>query len=98
MSSVLYTECVIYDQRAPQSKGLVKTGGLEVQFNSLPKLEGLPNHVAEIYYAPQVRVFEIRVSADAKREMYPFEVDALNRWMRGLVAAVQPLLAEEVAA
>ena len=93
MSGILYKECVVFSrQQAETPKGLAKTEGVQIEFDALPALPGMPDNVAELYYAPQVRVYEIRESAHGRREMYAPEIQALQAWLSKIAAALAPLV------
>lgn len=68
------------------SRGVAKSEEIEIKLFEAPRIAGLPPHLTNIEYSPQVRVFTLRESADREREMYPAEIETLARWLTGLVA------------
>lgn len=85
MSSDLYRTRVVFDGHA----GYAKSEEVQVTLHEAPQIPGLPKHVTEIDYAPQVRVADLRESAQARREMYAPEIAAIVRWLEAIVQAVR---------
>ena len=68
MSADLYSRRLYWDGR----KGTVRADGVTVELRSAPRLT-LQDHCVEIDYAPEVRVAQIRDSAEAWREAGLFQ-------------------------
>jgi hypothetical protein len=90
MSAELYRTRLFFEARS--RSGIAKSEGVTVALFQLPDIPALPKHVVEIDYAPQVRVAELRESANARRDMTREEIEAVAQWLASLVAAVQLLM------
>lgn len=82
MSDDLYQTLLYFDGR----RGLAKAEGVAVELSEAPMIEPLPKHTAELYYYPGVRDFRIRESADAVRNLYPPEIEAIIKLLASVAA------------
>lgn len=88
MSADLYSRRLYWDGR----KGTVRADGVTVELRSAPRLT-LQDHCVEIDYAPEVRVAQIRDSAEAWRDMTVDEISAANRLIDSAASAARAALA-----
>ena len=83
MSEDLYKTMLYFDghgggfAKAEAAKGIV----VKIDLPILPALDGIPEHVSEMYVYPQIRDFRLRVSAERIREMEPPEVSAVKDFL-----------------
>lgn len=94
MTSDLYRIRLYFDAhiKSTAHRGVAKYESIEVKFVNLPQIAGLPKHLTLIDFAPQVRAWELRVSAERRREMYATEVSAVTEWLVGIeVAAIKAM-------
>lgn len=73
--------------------GVARHDGVTVDLDALPRIEGLPQHVRAIDYAPAMRVAMIRESAQAWREMTTAERVACTDFLNRIVDAVRGVVA-----
>jgi hypothetical protein len=73
-------------------RGVARHDGVEIELHSMPHIAGLPDHVAEIDFIAGTHRGELRISADAKREMTGDECEAAQAWLLDLSARVRELV------
>lgn len=88
MSNDLYKTMLSFDKH----RGLAKADGVSIELTVAPPIAGLPQHTTEIHFYPMVRDYRLRESANAMREMYPPEVEAVKGFLANLAALGKQLL------
>ena len=71
------------------ASGLARTNGISVDLTTLPRIQGLPQHLRAIDFAPATRVAMVRESAQAWREMTTAERAAALDFLFRLEMAVR---------
>lgn len=89
MSMNMWRTRLYYDEHLSCNKGAAKSEDVEVRLHSAPSIPGLPARVTFIDFAPETRCYELRESAQNRREMHPPEIEAVNKWLASIVAAVR---------
>ena len=88
MSADLYSRRLYWDGR----RGAIRADGVTVELRTAPRLSPLDRCV-EIDFAPEVRVAQIRDSAEAWRDMTVDEISAANRLIDSAASAARAALA-----
>jgi hypothetical protein len=88
MSADLYHTRLCWDGR----RGIAKMGGVQVELKTAPPMPLVP-HMAEIDYAPQVHVAQLRESAGAWRDMTAKEIEAAMALLGDVAIAARTPLA-----
>lgn len=73
--------------------GLVRHVGVTVDLTALPHIDGLPQHLRAIDYAPAMRVTLLRESAQAWREMTAPEREACAHFLVRVAGVVRGAVA-----
>jgi hypothetical protein len=73
-------------------RGVVRHDGVEIALHSMPHIAGLPGHVVEIDFIAGTHRGELRVSANAKREMTRGECEAVQAWLLGVAMRARELV------
>lgn len=76
-----------------EGHGVARHDGVTVDLTALPKIQGLPDHLRAIDFAPAMRVAMLRESAQAWREMSVGERAALTAFLTRIVEAVRGVVA-----
>lgn len=75
------------------ASGIARHDGVTVDLVTLPRVQGLPEHLRAIDFAPAMRVAMVRESSQAWREMEAHERTAALGFLARIAVAVRGVVA-----
>lgn len=75
------------------ASGIARHDGVTVDLTALPRIQGLPQHLRAIDFAPAMRVAMVRESAQAWREMDMHERAVVQQFLVRIAEAVRGVVA-----